>query len=91
MKLVIQQNQITLGDDVSMKKRCVYHRPGRLKDEKKSIPVVRMMSKHHDYDRATWKLQDEVKGRCTELFSLKGANFEDEISLRGRGCNTPGF
>ena len=56
----------------------------------KTISLVKVIWKNHIVEEAFWKREDEMKSNYPELFINEGMyNFEDEIFLRGEGCNTP--
>jgi len=54
----------------------------------KSIPLVKVLWQHHSFEEGTCELEEEVRRKYLELFGMFSfPNFEDKISLRGRGCN----
>jgi len=90
---VIEYPQIAIQPDMSF-----VERPVRILDRKtqvlrtKSIPLVKVLWQHHSFEEATWELEEEVRKKYPELFGMFSfPNFEDEISLRGRGCNDREF
>ena len=58
----------------------------------KTIILVKVLWKNHTVEEASWEREDEMKSKYPELFINEGMyDFEDEIFLRGEGCNTPQF
>ena len=56
----------------------------------KTISLVKVLWKNHIVEEASWEREDEMKSNYLELFVNEGMyNFEDDIFLRGEGCNTP--
>ena len=56
----------------------------------KTIPLVKVLWKNHTVEEVSWEREDEMKSKYSELFINEGMdNLEDEIFLRGEGCNTP--
>ena len=53
----------------------------------KQIPLVKVLWKHHGLEEATLELENEMQ-KCPELFATKCENFEIEILLRGRKCES---
>ncbi|XP_050264123.1 uncharacterized protein LOC126708377 [Quercus robur] len=55
-----------------------------------TISLVKVLWKNHTVEEASWEREDEMKSNYPELFFNEDMyNFEDEIFLRGEGCNTP--
>ena len=52
----------------------------------KQIPLVKVLWKNHGVEEATWEVEEEIKRKYPDLLPSQGMNFEDEIPLRGRGC-----
>ena len=48
----------------------------------KKVPLVKVLSKHHGREEATWEPEATMRAQYPQLFS-SGNNFEDEILLRG--------
>ena len=40
---------------------------------------------------ATWEVEERIREKYLDLFPNQGKNFEDEILLRGRGCEDSYF
>ena len=56
----------------------------------KTISLVKVLWKNHIVEEASWEREDEMKSNYLELFVNEGMyNFEDDIFLRGEGCNIP--
>ena len=56
----------------------------------KTIPLVKVLWKNHTVEEASLEREDEMKSKYSKLFVNEGMyNFEDEIFLRGEGCNIP--
>ena len=56
----------------------------------KTISLVKVLWKNHIVEEVSWEREDEIKSNYPELFFNEDMyNFEDEIFLRGEGCNTP--
>ena len=55
-----------------------------------TISLVKVLWKNHTVGKASWEQEDEMKSNYPKLFINEDIyNFEDEIFLRGEGCNTP--
>ena len=51
----------------------------------KRISLVKVL-RNHGLEKTTWEVEKEIRGKYSDLFPNQGINFEDEIFLRGRGC-----
>ena len=55
-----------------------------------TISLVKVLWKNHTVEKASWEQKDEMKSNYPKFFINEDIyNFEDEIFLRGEGCNTP--
>ena len=55
-----------------------------------TISLVKVLWKNHTVEKASWEQEDEMKSNYPKFFINEDIyNFEDEIFLRGEGCNTP--
>lgn len=88
-KHVIQHSDIELDQDLSYEER-----PEMILDRKvqqfrtKAIALVKIKWIHHGLEEATLEMEENIKEKYPELFH-EVSKFRDEISLRGRECNTP--
>ena len=52
----------------------------------KQIPLVKILWKQHEVEKATWELETDIQEKYPELLTNKGMNFDLEILLKGREC-----
>ena len=64
-------------------------KPAQILDQKKKklrtkkIQLVKVLRRNHSVEEATWKREEEMQSKYSELFGT--SNFEDEIFIRKEG------
>ena len=83
-------------EDVELDESLTYEeQPVQILDRKvkelrnKQIPLVKILWRNHDVEEATWEIEEGMQKKYPTLFAQEGNNFEDQILLRGGGCETP--
>ena len=52
---------------------------------------MNVLWRNHGLEEVTWEVEEKIGGKYPDLFPNQGMNFEDEIFLRGRGCEDSCF
>eukprot|EP00257_Ricinus_communis_P019541 XP_015578560.1 uncharacterized protein LOC107261743 [Ricinus communis] len=73
---ILQAQPLELKDNFSYEERSVAILAKEVKElRKKTIPLVKVLWKHHANEEATWEQMKDIRNQYPNLF-----NFEDEIS-----------
>ena len=77
---MLREQPVELKEDFSYNEEAV-----QILDRKeqvlrnKTIPLVKVLWRHHGVEEATWEPEDQMKKRYPTLFSYEHLNFKDEI------------
>ena len=84
--------EIGLDENLSYEERSVKILDRKVNElRRKQISLVKILLGNHGMEEATWEVEEEIQKKYPELFLNQGMNFENEILLRGEGCEDPNF
>ena len=87
---VLHSEDVELDETLTYKEQPVQILDRKVKELKnKRISLVKILWRNHDVEEATWEVEEDMQKKYPSLFTNKDINFEDEIALRGGGCETP--
>ena len=52
---------------------------------------MKVLWRNHGMKEVTWEVEEEIRKMYPKLFLHQGMHFENEILLRGEGCEDPKF
>nr|XP_027065386.1 uncharacterized protein LOC113691448 [Coffea arabica] len=86
---VLHSEDVELDETLTYKEQPVQILDRKVKELKnKRISLVKILWRNHDVEEATWEVEEDMQKKYHSLFTNKDINFEDEIALRGGGCET---
>ena len=89
---VLQPKNIEIDEALAYEEKPVKLLDRKVKElRNKRIPLVKVLWRNHEIEEATWEVEEEIRKKYPDLFPNQGMNFEDEILLRGRGCEDSCF